>query len=60
MEARDQGLAVLLISADLGEVMNLADRILVMFEGQIAGEVAASEATETGLGLLMTGSGARG
>ncbi|WP_019009876.1 ABC transporter ATP-binding protein [Deinococcus aquatilis] len=57
VEARDQGLAVLLISADLGEVMNLADRILVMYEGQIAGEVSAADATETQLGLMMTGSG---
>ncbi|KEF35749.1 heme ABC transporter ATP-binding protein [Deinococcus sp. RL] len=57
VEARDQGLAVLLVSADLGEVMNLSDRILVMYEGEIVGEVPASEATETGLGLLMTGSG---
>jgi simple sugar transport system ATP-binding protein len=57
VEARDQGLAVLLISADLGEVMNLSDRILVMYEGQIVGEVEASGATETQLGLLMTGSG---
>ncbi|MFC4453339.1 ABC transporter ATP-binding protein [Deinococcus sonorensis] len=55
--ARDQGLAVLLVSADLGEVMNLSDRILVMYEGRIAGEVAAAEATETQLGLMMTGSG---
>lgn len=54
--ARDKGLAVLLISADLGEVMNLADRILVMYEGRIVGDVPAAEATETGLGLLMTGS----
>ncbi|GGL73941.1 sugar ABC transporter ATP-binding protein [Deinococcus aerolatus] len=60
VEARDQGLAVLLISADLGEVMNLADRILVMYEGRVVGEVPASEATETGLGLLMTGSSEHG
>ena len=57
VKARDQGLAVLLISADLGEVMNLSDRILVMYEGKIAGEVPAAQATETGLGLMMTGSG---
>ncbi|GGL99766.1 ABC transporter ATP-binding protein [Deinococcus aerophilus] len=56
VEARDQGLAVLLISADLGEVMNLADRILVMYEGKVVGEVPAAQATETQLGLLMTGS----
>ena len=60
VKARDAGLAVLLISADLGEVMNLADRILVMYEGQIAGEVLAKDATETQLGMMMTGSGMSG
>ncbi|GEM44739.1 ABC transporter ATP-binding protein [Deinococcus cellulosilyticus] len=55
VRARDQGLGVLLVSADLTEVMNLSDRILVMFEGQIMGEVKASEATEEQLGLLMAG-----
>jgi hypothetical protein len=40
--ARDDGLAVLLVSADLNEVMSLADRILVMFEGRIMGELAAA------------------
>ena len=55
VEARDQGMAVLLVSADLNEVMSLADRILVMFEGRIVGEVRPEEATEERLGLLMAG-----
>jgi general nucleoside transport system ATP-binding protein len=53
--ARDKGLGVLLVSADLGEVMSLSDRILVMYEGEIVGEMPASEATEEKLGLLMAG-----
>ena len=53
--ARDKGLGVLLVSADLGEVMSLSDRILVMYEGEIVGEMPASEATEERLGLLMAG-----
>lgn len=40
--------------------MNLADRILVMYEGRVVGEVDAATATETQLGLLMTGSGNTG
>jgi simple sugar transport system ATP-binding protein len=55
LEYRQQGNAILLISADLNEVMSLSDRILVMYEGRIAGEVPGAEATEYGLGLLMTG-----
>jgi general nucleoside transport system ATP-binding protein len=53
--ARDAGLAVLLVSADLNEVMSLADRILVMFEGRVMGELAQAEATAERLGLLMAG-----
>ena len=55
VEARDKGLGVLLISADLGEVMSLSDRILVMYEGEIVGEMLQKEATEEKLGLLMAG-----
>ena len=56
--ARDQGKAVLLVSADLQEVMALADRILVLYRGQIAGEVTGAAATEEGLGLWMLGGAA--
>jgi simple sugar transport system ATP-binding protein len=53
---RSQGNAILLVSAELSEIMSLADRILVMFEGRIVGELTAAEASETKLGLLMAGS----
>lgn len=55
IDYRERGRAVLLVSAELGEVISLADRILVMFEGRIVGEVAGDEATEKELGLLMAG-----
>jgi simple sugar transport system ATP-binding protein len=56
IRARDSGLAVLLVSADLNEVMSLSDRIVVMHEGRIRGELSAQEATPEKLGLLMAGS----
>lgn len=56
VRARDMGLAVLLVSADLNEVMSLSDRILVMYEGRIMGELSQEEATAEKLGLLMAGS----
>ena len=56
VRARDMGLAVLLISADLNEVMSLSDRILVMYEGRIMGELSQEEATAEKIGLLMAGS----
>ena len=52
---RDEGGAVLLISAELSEVMSLSSRILVMYEGRIVAELATKDATEEGLGLLMAG-----
>jgi simple sugar transport system ATP-binding protein len=55
---RQRGAAVLLISEDLEEIMALADRIAVMYEGEIAGILPAAEATPEKLGLLM-GGGAR-
>lgn len=51
---RDQGCAVLLVSVELEEIMALSDRILVMFQGKIVGEVAGGKADERELGLMMT------
>jgi len=53
MTLRNQGAGVILVSAELDEILSLSDRILVMFEGRIVGEVPASEADERRLGLLM-------
>ncbi|MEM8947811.1 MAG: heme ABC transporter ATP-binding protein, partial [Pseudomonadota bacterium] len=52
---RDAGKAVLLVSVELDEVLSLADRILVMFDGVFTGELAAAEADERKIGLLMAG-----
>jgi simple sugar transport system ATP-binding protein len=52
---RDRGAAVLVVSAELDEVMSLADRIVVMYHGQIVATVAADQATREDLGLLMAG-----
>src|SRR5260221_1434698 len=50
---RDAGCAILVVSVELDEVMALADRILVMYGGRIVGEVAAADADERTLGLMM-------
>lgn len=52
---RDAGRAVLLISLELDEVMNLSDRILVMYEGEIVGEFDPRATTVQELGLYMAG-----
>jgi simple sugar transport system ATP-binding protein len=52
---RDQGNAVLLVSVELDEIMSLADRIIVMFEGNIVGQLTQDEADERKLGLMMAG-----
>lgn len=54
-EVKDKGLGVLLISADLQEILSLSDRIVVMYEGKITGRLNAGEANEENLGLLMMG-----
>jgi len=53
--ARDNGLGVLLISADLEELIGLSDTILVMFDGRITAELDPAEATPEMLGTYMTG-----
>lgn len=52
---RDNGKAILLISLELEEVMNLSDRILVMYEGEIVGELDPKKTTVEELGLYMAG-----
>ena len=52
---RDLGKAVLLFSLELDEVMNLSDRILVMYEGEIVGELDPKQTTVNELGLYMAG-----
>ncbi|HVI42136.1 MAG TPA: ABC transporter ATP-binding protein, partial [Anaerovoracaceae bacterium] len=56
VEQRDAGKAVLLISLELDEVMNVSDRILVIYEGEIVGDLNPSEITVQELGLYMAGS----
>ena len=52
---RDNGAAVLLVSLELEEVMNVSDRILVMYEGEIVGELDPKKTTPEELGLYMSG-----
>src|SRR5664279_5582252 len=55
VEARDKGAAVLLISAELDEILSLSDRIAVMYKGRILDTLDAKTATREELGLLMAG-----
>ena len=55
LSARDSGASVLLISEDLDEVMQLSDRIAVLYEGEIVGTVPAPMADRAQLGLMMAG-----
>ena len=52
---RDEGKAVLLVSLELDEVMDVPDRILVMYEGEIVGELDPKKITQEELGLYMAG-----
>ena len=55
---REAGTAILLISEDLDEILALADRIDVLYEGRMVGSFAADDADIHEIGLLMTGGGA--
>ncbi|ASF39523.1 heme ABC transporter ATP-binding protein [Halobacillus halophilus] len=55
IEERDKGRAVLLLSFELEEIMNLSDRIAVMFDGRIISEVKPEDTNEQDLGLMMAG-----
>ena len=56
VELRDQGMAVLIVSVELEEIMSLADRILVMADGRISGRLQAASADEREIGLMMADS----
>jgi simple sugar transport system ATP-binding protein len=52
---RDAGCAVLVVSSELDEILALSDRVLVMCQGRVSGELPIHDCTETQLGVLMTG-----
>ncbi len=55
IEEKKKGVAILLISLELSEVMGLSDRILVLYEGKIVGETTPEQTTEEELGMMMLG-----
>ena len=55
VEERDKGKAVLLVSLELDEVLNVSDRIAVVNAGELIGIVNASETNENEVGLMMAG-----
>ncbi len=56
IEARDNGKAVLLVSLELSEILNVSDRIIVFYEGKIQGELITKDTNEREIGLYMSGS----
>jgi simple sugar transport system ATP-binding protein len=56
IKQRDAGAALLLISEDLDELLSLSDRIAVIYEGQLVGEMPAEGADIRAIGLMMAGS----
>jgi ABC-type uncharacterized transport system ATPase subunit len=57
LEQRARGAAIVLISLELDEIHQLADRIIVLYDGRVVGEVDAADATDEQLGLWMAGRG---
>ncbi len=55
VEEKKKGVAILLISLELSEIMGLSDRILVLYEGKIVGETTPDKTTEEALGMMMLG-----
>ncbi len=55
LEQRRNGKGILLVSLELEEIMNLSDRILVIYEGKIVGELSGADATQDKIGVMMTG-----
>ena len=55
VDQRDRGVAVLLVSAELDEILSLSDRVAVIYEGQIQDVLPVAEATRERIGLLMAG-----
>ena len=55
LKMRDEGKAILLVSSELSEVMSLSDRIIVMYNGAIMGEVDPKKSDEQEIGLMMAG-----
>ena len=55
IDMRDKGVAILLVSVELDEVLSLSDRIVVMFDGNIVGKKENKNVTDRELGLLMAG-----
>ena len=55
VDVKEKGLGVLLVSADLEEILSLSDRIIVIHEGRITGELAADDVDEETIGLKMMG-----
>jgi simple sugar transport system ATP-binding protein len=56
LKARDEGAGILLVSVELDEIMSLSDRVIVLYRGEIAGEVDPQTVTQEEIGLLMGGS----